>query len=192
MTDIELQLQVEKHFDFLISEYGYRCVEESPNRVRFESSSMFVELVFDGNRSFELGLLVGKLVSEEVPFAIDEILRLRGAPEAASFSLVQVTTRDSLARWVAKLSKALRCYGSEFIDGDEFHLAALARQRQKEVHDYALARDLKSARAEAELAWNKSDYASVVRALKPLLSSLTESELKKLQLAERRMSRPLE
>lgn len=192
MTDLGLQSQAETHFGFLVSERGYRCVDSSPDRVRFESSSTFIELGFDGNRSFELGLLVGMVASRDVPFTIDEILRFHNAPEAASLSLVQVTTREALARWVAKLSAALRAYGSELIDGDEVRFAALARQRQKEVQDYAIERDLQAARAEAELAWQKSDYASVIRVLKPLRSALTASELKKLEIAEQRMSRPLE
>ena len=187
MTDLGLQTQAKIHFGFLVSECGYRCVASSSSQVRFESPSTFIEIRFDGGRSFELGLLVGKVTWEDEPFTIGEILRLCGAPEAVRFSLVQVTNRDALARWVAKLSEVLRVYGDELIGGDEVRFAALARQRHEDVKGYALERALEAARTEVEVAWRNGDYATVVRALKPLGSFLTASEIKKMKIAERRI-----
>lgn len=187
MTDLGLQAQVEKHFGFLVSERGYRCVESNPYRVRFELPTTYVELVFDGGRSFELCLLVGKVGLVDAAFTIEEILRLRGAPEMASFSLVQVTTQESLAKWVAKLAELFLAYGDDLIEGSEVGFAALAGQRRQDVQEYALERGLRAARADAELAWRRKDYAAVVKSLRPLRSALTAAEVKKLELAERRL-----
>lgn len=88
MPDLGLQTQAEQHFGFLVSENGYQCTQSTPYRVRFESPTTFIELVYDGDRSFELGLLVGRTglnVNGNPPFSIDEILRLRRAPEAKKF-----------------------------------------------------------------------------------------------------------
>lgn len=189
MTDLGLQAQVEKHFDFLVSERGYRCVESNPHRVRFESPATYVELVFDGDRSYELSLLVGKIGSADAPFAMEEVLRLRDAPEVASFSLVQVTTQESLAKWIAKLAEVLLAYGDDLIEGNEVGFAALASQRRRDVQEYALQRDLQAARADAELAWRRKDYAAVIKSLKPLRTALTAAEVKKLEFAERRLLR---
>jgi hypothetical protein len=189
MPDFGLQAQAKTHFGFLVSERGYQCTESIPYRVRFESPSTFVELVFDGNRSYELGLLVGKTGSENPPFSIGEILRLRSAAEAGSFSLVQVTTSDALATWVEKLAQVFRTYGGDFIEGNESSFGELAEQRRKEVQNYALERDLRAARAEAEGAWRKKDYAAVVKALKPLRAALTAAEVGKLEFAEKQPKR---
>src|SRR5689334_17390161 len=108
MPDLGLLAQAQQHLGFLVTEKHYRNTESTPSRIRYESPATFVELVFDGNRSYELGLLVSKTGSEHPPFSIDEILRLRRAPEAGTFSLVQVTTREALATWVEKLAQVFR------------------------------------------------------------------------------------
>ena len=188
MPDLGLQTQAERHFGFLVTEKGYRRNQSTPYRVRFESPTTFVELVYDGNRSFELGLLVGEIASEvsgNPAFSIDEILRLRRAPEAKKFSLIQVTSRELLASFIEQLAQLLRTYGEDFIAGNERSFAELAEQRRKEVEAYALERDLRKARAEADNAWHRKDYPAVVKALKPLRAALTAAEVGKLEFAEK-------
>jgi hypothetical protein len=192
MADLGLQAQAALHFGFLVSDKGYKCTESNPYRVRFESSTTFVEIVFDGNRSYELGLLVGKTASDsrgEPPFSIDEILRLRRAPEAERFSLVQVTTSKALAASTKELARLLRAHGSEFVAGNKMSFAALRRQRHTEVKRYAFERGLRSARAEAEAAWLSKDYAAVIRALEPFGTALTESEIKKLDFCKKQQKK---
>ena len=150
MPDLGLQAQAKKHFDFLITEKGYRCTESTPCRVRFESSTVFVEIIFEGNRSCELALLIGKTALEsrkaQPPFSIDEVLRLNRAPEAQRYSLVQVTTREALATFTKELSRLLRTYASDVLVGNKLRFAALLRQRQSEVKRYALGEGLRIAR----------------------------------------------
>jgi hypothetical protein len=187
MPDLGLQAQAERHLGFLVAENGYRCIESTPYRVRFQSPSTFVELVFDGNRSYELGLLVGKASlagTRNPPFSIDEILRLRGAEEAGRLSLIQVTSSETMASFVAQLAQVLRSYGSDLLAGNENSFADLAEQRQKEIKAYAIERDLRIARAEAEKAWRSKDYRTVVRVLSPLRAGLTATEVGKLEFAE--------
>ena len=190
MLDLGLQAQAERHFGYLESEMGYRRTESTPSRIRFESPTVFVELVYDGNRSYELGLLVGRVGSQNPPFTIDEILRLRGALEAKAFSLEQVTTRDALDRWLEELAGVLRTFGSDFIAGDESSFVEIEEQRQAEVANYAIDRELRAARAKVEVAWRKKDYASVVQVLQPLRAALTKTEIGKLEFAENQTHRP--
>ena len=193
MPDLGLQAQAEQHFSFLVLEMGYKCTVSTPYLVRFESHTGFIELVFDGNRSFELGLLVGKTGSESCgnpPFSIGEILRLCRAPEALQFSLVQVTSKEVLASFVAQLSQMLRRYGAEFIAGNDKRFAELAEQRRREIEIYAQERDLRMARTEAEAAWSRKDYATVVKVYKPLRASLSTSEVGKLEFAEKKLAVP--
>jgi hypothetical protein len=187
MPDFGLQTQTERHFGFLVSEKGYRCTQSTPNLVRFESPTTFIELVYDGDRSFELGLLVGKTCSEasgNPAFSIDDILRLRLAPEADKFSLVQVTSSEVLASFVEQLAQMLRAYGGDFIAGKEQSFAELADQRRREVKAYAIQRDLRKARAEADTAWHRKGYPAVVKALRLLRAALTAAEVGKLEYAE--------
>ena len=188
MPDLGLQIQTKQHFGFLMSENGYRCTESTPYCVRFESPTVFIELVYDGNRSFELGLLVGETGSEaggNPPFSIDEILRFRQAPEAEKFSRIQVTSSDVLASFIEQLARILRAYGGDFIAGNGESFAKITEQRHRETKAYAFERDLRKARADADTAWHKKDYDSVVKALKPLRAALTATEVGKLEFAEK-------
>lgn len=184
MPDLGLKAHAERSFGFLLLERDYKCTESSPYRVRFESATVFVELVFDGDRSYELGLLVGKGDAYSPPFSIDEILRLRRAPDAALFSLIQVTTDEAMAMWVQKLAEALRTHGGDFIARDSTSLAELADHRSKDARTHALELNLRAARADADAAWRKKDYWTVVKSLKPLRAALTAAEVGKLEYAE--------
>lgn len=189
MADLGLQAYVKQPFSFLVADLGFTCTACGPSRVRFESSTMFVELLFDGSRSYELSLWVGKSNVENCgipPFSLDEILRLCHSSEAERYSLVQVTTREMLAAWIAQFAEVLRTYGVDILTGDASLYAALQEQRHLEIERSALERDLRSARAEAESAWGKKDYAVMVKALKPFHNVLTTSEIRKLEFAEKR------
>lgn len=185
MKDVGLQALVDRHFGFLVSDMGFTKTERTPCRVRFESPAVFVEMVFDGHRSYELCLWIGQLGSQAPPFSIDEILRLRGAPDASSFSLVQVKTEAVAAAWLEKLAGALRLYGREFLAGNTKCFEEISEMRRREVQGYALDRELRSARAKAEAAWLSKDYAGVVQALQPLRGVLTPAEMAKVKYAQK-------
>ena len=186
MTDLGLESHVKQCFGFLESEEGYVLVESTPTCVRFESAAVTIAVVFDGNRSLELGLLIAPRGLSEPDYSIDEILRLRGVPEAEKLSLIQVRTPEVLARFVRYLAETLKKYGRDFIEGNERSFAELAAWRRRGAEQYALDRELSAARAKLEKAWHAKDYASVVKVLQPLRPSLTPTELGKLKYAEAR------
>lgn len=185
MTDLGFQALAEEQFGFLVTEKGYTWAESTPSRVRFESPQVFIDLIFDAGNSYQLGLLVGRKGAEGPPFRIDEILRLRHAPEATSFELIQVTTGEALALWLGKLAGALRTYGDDFIAGNERSFEEVAGLRHAEVREYALERELRAARADADAAWHRKDYAAVIEAFEPVRALLTPGELAKLEFAEK-------
>ena len=189
MTDLGLQIQVLRHFGFLVSDKGYRCTESSPYRVRFESSTVFIEILFDGHRSYEINLVIGKIGSNNGGrrFSIDEILRFCKAPEAKRFSLIQVVSRETMTSFVAQLAEMLKKYGDDFVAGNEERFKELALQRKREVEKYALEYKLRTARANAAVAWHKKEYSAVIKILDPFRAILTASEIKKLEFAKKKI-----
>jgi hypothetical protein len=190
MPDLGLQTQAKQHFAFLVAENGYRCTLSTEDRVRFESKTTFIELVYDEGRSFELGLMVGKagfMASKNPSFSIGEILRLRHAPEAKKFSLIQVTSREVLASFVEMLAQVLRAYGEDFITGNQQSFAELAELRRRETDAYALRKNLRRAWAAADIAWHKKDYSAVVNTLSPFRAALTAAEVGKLEFSEKQL-----
>lgn len=186
MPDIGLQAIAEQHFGFLVSERSYRLVESTPHLVRFESASVYVEIVYDGERSYELGLLVGLRTDPDPPFSIHEVLRLRRAPEAKSFALIQITTAEGMVRWIDRLAVVFRTYGDDLISGTQRGFVELSTQRRDDTKRYALERELRSARAEAANAWRSKDYVRVVKIFGPLRDVLTAAERGILEFSEKR------
>jgi hypothetical protein len=189
MPDLSLEPHARQHFDFLVSSKGYRCTASTPYGVRFESASAFVDLVFDGNRSFELDLYVGKKTrknSQYFSYSLGEILKLRKAPEAKSMSLVSVTSERALASFVEIFARLLKNYGSDLIEGNQEGFLRLEEQRRNDSAAYAHECELRAARKRANEAWGKKDYSAVVRAFEPVRAALTPSEMKKLEIAEKR------
>lgn len=192
MPDVNLQKHVLEAFEFLISDRGYRCTDQAGFRVRFESPVVFVEATYDRSRSYELRLLIGLLGVEPrqaAAFSIDEILRLRRAPNAKDFVLMKANSEEKVIGYIERLAQALRDYGTEFLLGDRDSFVELARQRRSDIEVYSLERELRRARTNAQSAWDAGDYAGVVRAFGHLRHALTPAEAEKLNLAEERLQR---
>jgi hypothetical protein len=187
MSELNLQAQAQKYFGFLVTNRGYRCIDSNPYRISLESPQAFIDIAFDGRRSYELELSIGKKkVTREgcAAYTLSEVLRLKKAPEAKRLSLVQVTTIEALSSFLKAFADALSTYGSDLIDGDEESFLRLEEQRYSEVAAYALERDLRIARNQADEAWRRKDYAAVIKAFDPVRAALTPAEVKKLELAE--------
>src|SRR5258708_5465297 len=103
MNDLGLEHQAREHFWSLLKDRGYAYSCSGPYEVRYESGVVVVQIVFDGERSYELGLLLSKKGGTKgaPPFSIDEVLRLRGVPEAQQVSLIQITDQVGMAATIA-------------------------------------------------------------------------------------------
>src|ERR1700754_4610271 len=120
MPDLGLQVQADHHFGFLAREHAFRLVESTPYSVRFSSDLVAIELLFEDGRGFQLDLNFSLVKSNGMgrSYSLGELLRLRALAEAAPIRCVQVTTSESLARFVAEFSRLLRTYGADFIEGN--------------------------------------------------------------------------
>jgi hypothetical protein len=81
---------------------------------------------------------------------------------------------------LVRLAALTERYASDFLIGNDISFAQVAKLREKESDAYALANDLRSARASSEAAWSKRDYLGVVRSLEPLEPHLSSVETKRL------------
>ena len=190
MADIGLQTEVKKYFDFLVTDNNFTCSKSTPYVVTYESPSVFITIAFDGNRSYELDLMIGLKdtgVSVPMSYSIAHILRYNDAPEAKQFSLIQVTNETSMAKFVQQLSDMIQKYGKELIAGDTKCFDRLAKYQRARSKEDAISFMLNSARSDAEKAWREKDYAKVFSCLKPFTYRLTSSELAKLQYSEKQL-----
>ncbi len=73
--DLGMKKVATKKFEFLESEYGFKCVIAGPWLVRYQYKLIFIDIRFDGERSYELGCEIGRndnlRGSLKVPFILE-------------------------------------------------------------------------------------------------------------------------
>lgn len=189
MDDFDFSAAVLQAFRFLREQFGFKCALHEPSAVGFESSSMFLNVVFDRHRSYEVTVEVGPLgqgpASDIVGYSLGEVLRFFGAPEAQKYAFIQSTDPTEISRLVSVIASLLRDRASRLLAGSSDALRGLAAQRRRETRQYAAEEELRRARALAMRAWRERRYGDYVTLLAPLVCSLKESERKKLVYAQR-------
>ena len=174
---------------FLEQDLGFRLHSAAANLLRYETKNVFVVVSYDAQRSFELSLNLGqKTGAVERSFNFGEVLRSVEAPKNVA-SAYQVTSDEALNEFLNKLAKNLQQYGMSFLQNSPAAFVRISQLRERECEQYALDRDLRKARVEAETAWQKKDYPVVVKALKPFRAALTATEVEKLDFAQKQSKR---
>ena len=161
-----------------------------PYRMRFCRNDRFVEVAFDGHRSFELALVIGRLAEDGAVrdwFELRELLSLERAARSAGYPLIQVTDERSLESALSFLVNEIATLIPLVIaDGTEI-FEELRAQRERDARSHALERNLLGVRSRLDDAWKSRDWQKVVTLLQPYLASLSESERRKLAYARRAM-----
>lgn len=180
-----------KSFHFLESGYSFHCVDANELCVRYESDKVFVVVRFDNGRSFELDVEIGQrdilYNGKERLFNMGEVLRLKGVEKKEGYSFLQASGQSSLENAIDTLSGYLEKYGNDLLKGNRLTFKSLIDLRLREGEEYAIARDLRFIRHEAEKAWKKRDYRKFVSLYDPIKPYMTGSEKKKLEYAERKL-----
>jgi hypothetical protein len=175
--------EVIARFAFL-GEKGFRCVHSEATLVRFESPRLAVN-IYHGQQSYEIGLEIEfpKAVSERYSFSA--LLRLAHEESGKDYTKFAAHTLEGVATGVRRLANDFQRYIATGALKDGTLLSRLRQQREKLNREYALEVQLQQARRVIETAWPDRDYATVIRTLKPVRDLLSESEVAKLEFAEK-------
>lgn len=174
-------------FAFLETSFGFTRRLVDASQVRYETKKVYVLIGYDFNRSYEVSVDLGEICAAGPAFNFGEVLRYAKAPPEVSSSF-QVTSVDVLEQCLERLAQALWKYGPELLRDDRNAFAQLASLRDKESRKFELESRLRHARSDAESAWQKKDYGSVVAALESLSEHLSSAE--KIRLEYSRMQLP--
>lgn len=179
--------EVKTRFSFLET-LGFRCVRSEVTFVRFESSRVSIN-VYHGRRSFEIGLEIESAPSSTEAYSFSEVLRLVDRQQAEHYRNYATHTAQGVAEGVRRLAGLFhRCVAAGILNDNQI-FSRLKLQREELSRQYALETQLEQARRISEAAWRKKDYATVVKALKPLRAALKASEVRKLEFAEKQLAR---
>ncbi|HFD11997.1 MAG TPA: hypothetical protein ENJ32_05980 [Crenotrichaceae bacterium] len=193
MIDKNFPELIQDEFSYLVENYGFHCVSATVFDVRFESDTVFVDVRYDANRSYEIGIEVGQknvlFDGKERPFNLGEILRLRGVAEKEGYKAFQAADSVSLINCISRLSSWLEIYAVDFLQNDRFSFKRLSDFREKECDQYELETKLSHIRREVQIAWSNKDYLKVLELYQPVESFLSEVEKKKLAFAQRQITK---
>ena len=179
--------QVLSSFDFLIKEYGFRVVKTEPTFVRYESSTVFVNL-YHGRASYELGFEIGRLDDgtgkEESPYSLSMIMELMRAQEERFF---QASTAERVKKYVPRLADLVRTYAPAVLGGDPATFRKLIKTRLEMANRLHEELRVRTFREEAANAWRSRDFPKVAELYDAIFEKLTQAEIKKLNYAKRHL-----
>ena len=180
-------------FNFLESVFGLRIMARNETRVRYESTTRFVN-VFHGSFSYEIGVELGRWVtidgvSVEQSFPIQSILSMCNQGRQLDKALTATTSAQvvlSLKRLARLTSKYAR---SLLADGDAL-FEELSTANAKWSQEYLEGIRASRLRATADEAWQHGDLRAVTLAYTEIDSeldkiSLRPSERARLQYAQK-------
>ena len=177
-------------FRFLSTDHGFSCVKIEPTFVRYESTSIFIN-IYHGRKSSELGVEIGKLSSisglKENWYTLGEVMDLMGVRERLGFTFFQASTRERVQLLVPKLAEYVRKYARPIFEGNLQIFERLRDLRHKKSEEYRKEILLNQIREEAEKAWHKKNYAKLVELYDSMKNDLTLLEVKKLEYAQKRL-----
>jgi hypothetical protein len=176
-------------FAFLVKDFAFSCVQQQVTYVRYESNLVCVN-VYHGRASFELNVEIGERVVggdiRENPFTIGEILHFVNPEEAENYRPYQVSTTESVPKFVNELARLVKEYAMSALMGDHDFFQRVSEIRHQRSEELLRGWELTRVRGEVETAWNEKDLKRVIELYDPVKEYLSPSEIKKLEYAKKR------
>lgn len=179
------------NFDFLLTNFGFKCVTQELTFVRLESATVFVNL-FHGRGSHELGFEVGlhtraTSLKHEEAFSLYEIIVLNNAQKETQYSFYWAGTPELVKERMPMLADLVRRYAMPAIAGDQTIFEKLGALRHEASRKLERDSELRWVRPKAEEAWHAKDFKKVVELYQSVVQYLTPAELKKLDYAKKHL-----
>lgn len=178
-TCLNFAKEVRKAFAFL-GELGFFEIEALPTLVRYQKDSIEVD-VYHGRQSYEIGASVTAFGSR---YEISEIIR-HIAPEVEKYVRYSATTSEGVVAGLSDLGLLMKRYGRLALDGDPDLFLALERERKSWSAEYALDVLADQLRPLASEAFRRKDYTTSAKLYARIRERLSETEIKKLSIAEK-------
>lgn len=131
--------EAKRYFDPIAADAKMAFEEGHEWGLRYQSAATSLWVGFGNGRTNELLVQVGRRVADAAPrpFSLDEILRLRAAPDATWAEGVTVQDQKALCETLRRLAVLTQTYASDFLNGEEDAYAQVAELRHAESIAYA-------------------------------------------------------
>lgn len=171
-----------RHFDYLVVDWGFACVEQGDTLVRFESPTTKIN-VYHGRQSGQVNVECGRVKDDKV-FDMAQLLEYRGKLERADFDLwEQAFTPEAVRKNVSRLACLLSVYGKPLLEGDATFIDRIFEQLYwRQMQEFRDA-GLRQAILYANSFWSSKNYPMVIYFLKPYVNQLSPDDRAKYEFA---------
>jgi hypothetical protein len=183
---------VSREFGFLLG-LGFHLVELNDTFARYEGDHRYIQ-VFHGRGSYELGVEIGHWVdvdgvTHEEAFPLRDVVALRCDPVEVGYGGTSATSAELVDRFIRKLAGWTREFAGPLLtDGDELfdELKERNAARYEAETDQWRASQL---RTQADAAWRRKDFGTVVNAYSEIEKELSTVELRASERGRLRYAR---
>jgi hypothetical protein len=188
---------VREYFDDIAKSHEMRCIEQHEFHVRYGNAKVTFGISWDRNRGYELGVGMGleSAVGEDrLSLNLWDILRFQDAAETSWVGGLSVNPQQDLREPVSELARLTRTYAHRLLNGDADAFESIAEftGRRRITHDWrleAVGADVEALFQQADAAWLKQDYKSVVKAYEAISFPLSPFAQERLAIAKQRATR---
>lgn len=190
--DLGFENAVKISFLFLEKEYGFKCIESGPYFVKYQSLDVYVSLVFDGDRSYELYCQIGRNDNYRdtgmLPIDLADVINFYLQPHT-KYIFCRATDEECLMRYINEYSTYLLEYGKELLNGSRDVFNEIAMFRDNLTERYAKDNDLRQLEVELDRAWKNKNFKNIVELLEPVQENIPVLFQKKLIYAKKMLSK---
>lgn len=176
-----------KHFAFLVEDHGFSIskihkVADQSIFIEYKSDKVFVRLHY-GVPDFELDFFVGRIDIDSVGFNSSDLIAVYDAINSSNYRVYAANSYNNLLTCLPKLADVLKSIHPECLEGKTSFYENMRLDKQKRVSHWGDEQELKQSKRAAKAAWDDKDYPKFIEIFEPIASSLSPSELKKLEYA---------
>jgi len=180
---------IKKEFNFLEENYDFTYEIIDDSHVRYENNEIFIRVMYDARRSFELALDLGqKNDKSNAHYDLGHILGLKDINEQAYF---MASSQKSLEICISRLSKLTSKYTIEFLENHEMYFQRLLKFKEKRQESYWLNKNLRLNREKLKNSWEKRDYLKFCELFPLIEKYATNAEKKKFSFSSQKLKQAL-
>lgn len=176
-----------KNFDFLTSEYSFKCIDKDIYCVKFKSSSVQLDIFHERisyEIYFELRLKRG-FFYKEYATTLEDLLELSGVLKTTSV-FYQASSIDSVNEAVSQIAELVKKYAKNALRGNITTFKKLQVIKEERTEILLKQEKMKELERKASEAWIIKDYEEVYKLYLPYESQLSDVQRKKLEYARSR------
>ena len=178
--ELKFEDTVRASFSYLVDEYSFKCMISSPTYIRYERKDIFIS-IHHGRASYEVGLAIGlNSESKDHGYGIGSFISISDGGN--NFKSPVAKTKKHVEKYVQELSTILLRYAFNVLGGD----LGVFDKLKIHINEYWNKIQANDIKRKAKISFSKGDYDSAKKFYRSVSKFLTASEIKKLEISEKR------